>query len=143
MFPSSSCFDMILDKGGWHHGHHVCMRSVLGSLSLFELILLNPPPLGDAHGKVPPHRDGHQDGHQSRYISHCCFVCCCPGGRRGDTELVVTRRRDPVASSVALDMLHWAMLHVSLQRLTMAIEMACMEGHSFTIAAYFACHNHS
>jgi hypothetical protein len=34
------------------------MRSVLGSLSLFELILLNPPPLGDARGKVPPHRDG-------------------------------------------------------------------------------------
>ncbi len=29
---SSSCFDMTSDKGGGHHGHHVCVRSVLGSL---------------------------------------------------------------------------------------------------------------
>ena len=33
MYPmSSSCFDMILDKGGERHGHHVCVRSGLGSL---------------------------------------------------------------------------------------------------------------
>jgi len=29
---SSSCFDMILDKGGGRHGHHVCVMSVVGSL---------------------------------------------------------------------------------------------------------------
>jgi hypothetical protein len=28
----SSCFDMTSDKGGGCHGHHVCVRSVLGSL---------------------------------------------------------------------------------------------------------------
>jgi hypothetical protein len=33
-----------------------------------------------------------------------------------------------VASGVALDMVHWAMPHVSLQRLHMAIWMACDGG---------------
>ena len=83
-----------------------------------------PPLSGDARGIVPPHRDDHQNGHQSGYIIHRCFVCCRPGGRQGDTERVVARWRRPVASSVALDMLHWAMPHVLLQHLTMAIEMA-------------------
>jgi len=40
-----------------------------------------PPPSVDVRGKVPPHCDDHQNGHQSGYIIHCCFVCCCPGGR--------------------------------------------------------------
>jgi hypothetical protein len=29
---------------------------------------------------------------------HRCFVCCCPGGRWGDTEQVVARWQRPVAS---------------------------------------------
>jgi hypothetical protein len=33
-----------------------------------------------------------------------------------------------MVSGFALDMLHWAMLHVLLQCLTMAIEMACNGG---------------
>jgi hypothetical protein len=33
-----------------------------------------------------------------------------------------------VASGVALDMLHWAMPHVLLQRLHMVIKMACDGG---------------
>ena len=82
-----------------------------------------PPPSGDARGIVPPHRNDHQNGHQSGYMIHCCFICCRPGGRQGDTERVVARWWHPVASGVALGMLHWAMLHVSLQRLTMAINM--------------------
>jgi len=45
-----------------------------------------PPPSGDACDIVPPHRDDHQNGHQSGYIMHRRFVCCRPGGRRGDTE---------------------------------------------------------
>jgi hypothetical protein len=53
-----------------------------------------------------------------------CFVCCCPGGRWGNMERVVARWRRPVASRVALDMLHWAM-HILLHRQTaMAIKMA-------------------
>ena len=87
-----------------------------------------PPPSGDARGIVPPHRDGHRNGHQSGYIIHRCFVCCRPGGRQGDMERVVARWRRPVASSVALDMLHRAMPHLLLQRLTMAIIMVCRGG---------------
>ncbi len=85
---------------------------------------LGPPPSGDARTIVLPHRDDHQNGHQSGYIIHRCFVCCRPGGRQGDTERVVAKWQCPMASGVALDMLHWEMLQVLLQRLTMAIEMA-------------------
>jgi hypothetical protein len=54
----------------------------------------------------------------------CCLVACCPGGRLGNTERVVARSRRPVASGVALDMLHWAMRFISHLRTAMAIEMA-------------------
>ncbi len=37
---------------------------------------------------------------------HCCFVCCCPGAGQGNTEQVVAQWWHPVASSIALDMLH-------------------------------------
>ncbi len=36
----------------------------------------------------------------------CCLFACCPGGRWGHTEQVVAHCRRPVASGVALDMLH-------------------------------------
>ncbi len=52
------------------------------------------------------------------------FVSCCPGGRWGDTEQVVARWHCPVASRVALDMLHWAKGFLSHRRTAMAIEMA-------------------
>ena len=87
-----------------------------------------PPPLVNARGKVPPHCNDHRNSHQSGYIIHCCFVCCCPGGRQSNTERVVARWRRPVVSGVAMDMLHRVMPHVSLQRLTMAIEIACDGG---------------
>ena len=54
----------------------------------------------------------------------CCFVDCCPGGRWGDTEQVVARCRRPVASGVAVDMLHRAMPSVSLRRTSMAVKTA-------------------
>jgi hypothetical protein len=50
-----------------------------------------PPPLGDALGIVPPHRDGHRNGQQSGYMFHRRFADCHPGGRWGDTEQVVAR----------------------------------------------------
>ena len=87
-----------------------------------------PPPSGDARARVPPHRNGHQNGQQRGYILHRCFVDCRHGGRRGNTEQVVAQWRHPVASGVALDMLHWAMPRVSHQRLHMVIEMACDGG---------------
>jgi len=92
-----------------------------------------PPPSGDAHSIVPAHCDGHQNGQQSGHIFHLRFVCCCSGGRRGDTGW-----RRPVATGVALDVLHREMLHVSLQRLTMAIEMA-RNGGAFVRCCHLFC----
>jgi hypothetical protein len=54
----------------------------------------------------------------------CCLFACCPGGRWGDTQRVVTRCQRPVASGVALDMPHWGMLSVLLSRTAVAIKMA-------------------
>jgi len=87
-----------------------------------------PPPSVDVCGIVPPHCNDHQNGHQSGYILHRHFVCCRPGGCRGDTERVVSRWRLPVAFMKALVMLHWVMSHEPLQRLRTAIEMACDGG---------------
>ena len=108
----------------------VCLIDAIGA-SAHPMVVFScfyespqPPPSGDVCGIVPLNWDDHQNGHQSGYIIHCCFVWCHPGGRRGDTEWLVARWRCPVASGVALDILHWAMLHVALQRLTMAIKMA-------------------
>jgi hypothetical protein len=42
------------------------------------------------------------------FVDSCLFACC-PGGCWGNTEQVVAQCRHPVASGVALDMLHWAM----------------------------------
>ncbi len=58
----------------------------------------------------------------------CCLFACCPGSRWGDTEQVVARWWLPGASSVALDLLHWTMPRSSLQRIRMAIKMACKRG---------------
>ena len=113
-----------------------CLVAFMKALDLLHLSMRTVV----ARGIVPPHRDGHRNGHQSGYISHCCcccFVCYCPGGCRSDTEQVVTRWWHPVASSVALDMLHWAMLHVLLQRLRMAIEMASGKGAFFRCCRLF------
>jgi hypothetical protein len=64
----------------------------------------------------------------------CCLFACCPGGCWGDTERVVTQWRLPGASSVALDLLHQAMPRSLLQRIRMAIKMACDGGT-------FVCHH--
>jgi hypothetical protein len=54
----------------------------------------------------------------------CCLYACCPGGRWGNTEGVVAQCRRPVASGIALNMPHWAMPSVSLQRTAVAIKTA-------------------
>ena len=96
-----------------------------------------PPPTGNVCSIVPPHRDDHQNGHQSEYNLHRCFVCCRPGGHRGNTEPVVARWRRPVASGKALVMLHRAMPYLPLQCLLTAIKMACNGGAFLAAAAYF------
>jgi hypothetical protein len=64
----------------------------------------------------------------ARVFVDCCLFACCPGGRWGDMEGVVTRWWLPGASSVALDLLHRAMPRLLLQHVHMAIEMACDGG---------------
>jgi hypothetical protein len=45
------------------------------------------------------------------------------GSRRGDTAQALNQWRHPVASSEALDVLHWAMLPALYRRIHMAIEI--------------------
>ncbi len=52
----------------------------------------------------------------------CCLFACCPGSCWGNMEGVVAQCRRPVASGVALDMPHWAMLSVLLRRIRKAFE---------------------
>jgi hypothetical protein len=54
----------------------------------------------------------------------CCLYACCPGGRWGNMEQVVAQCRRPVASGVAVDMLHQAMPSVLLRRTAVAIKTA-------------------
>ncbi len=54
----------------------------------------------------------------------CCLFACCPGGCQGNTKQVVAQWQHPVASEVALNMLHWEMTSVSPQSTAMAIEVA-------------------
>ncbi len=54
----------------------------------------------------------------------CCLFACCPGSRWGDMERVVAQCQHPVASRVALHMLHWAMHFVLHWRTAMAIKTA-------------------
>jgi hypothetical protein len=61
-------------------------------------------------------------------VVDCCLFACCPGGRWGNTEQVVARWRLPGAFRVALDLLHQAMPCSLLQRVCMAIKMACDGG---------------
>ena len=84
------------------------------------------------------HRDGHRNGQQSGYILHNRCVDCRPGGGRGDTKRVVARWRRPVASGVALVMLHQEMNAVLDLCTAMAIEMAC-NGGAFVRCYRFFC----
>ncbi len=54
----------------------------------------------------------------------CCLFACCPSSRWGDMEQVVAQWRRPVASGVAMAMLHWAMQSVSLWHTAVAIKTA-------------------
>jgi hypothetical protein len=61
------------------------------------------------------------------FVHHCLFACR-PGGHWGNTEQVVARWQPPVASKVALDMLHWVMPSVLPRRTAVAIKMAINRG---------------
>ena len=69
------------------------------------------------------------------FFHHHLFACH-PGSCRGNTEQVVTQSQCPGAYSVALDLLHCAMLCALLQSIRMAIIMAC-NGGTFTLPPPF------
>jgi hypothetical protein len=54
----------------------------------------------------------------------CCLFACCPGGCWGNTGRVVAQCQRPVASGVALNMLHQATPSVLLRRTAVAIKTA-------------------
>jgi hypothetical protein len=54
----------------------------------------------------------------------CCLFACCLSNCWGNTEQVVAQCQRPVASGVALDLPHRAMLSVLLRRTAVAIETA-------------------
>ncbi len=70
----------------------------------------------------------------------CCLFACCPGGHWGDMELVVAQCRHPVASGVALDMLHWEMHFVLHWWTAVAIKTANDRG-SCWCHCQFVIHN--
>ena len=66
--------------------------------------------------------------HKVGVFIHHCVVDCRPGVSGSNTERVVAQWQRPVASDMALGILHWEMPHESLQCLHMAIRMACNGG---------------
>ncbi len=98
-----------------------------------------PPPLGDARGIVPPHRDAIETASFVGVFVDCCLSACCPGRRWGDREQLVAQH--PVASGVALGMLHWAICFVLHQCTAMAIKMAGRQGTLFLINNFVINHN--
>jgi hypothetical protein len=73
----------------------------------------------------------------------CCLFACCPGSCRGNMEQVVTQWRCPVASEVALDMLHQAMPSVLPGAPLWPLKWPTMEVHLFIIVDFVINHNHS
>ena len=98
--------------------------------------MTEPPLLDDVHSILSSHHHGHQNGQQSGFIFIRYFVCCRP-----DSEQVAAQWRLPGASGVALAMLYWVMSGASLQRVPMAIKMACDGGTLLVATAFFAWHN--
>jgi hypothetical protein len=74
---------------------------------------------------------------------HRCFVCCRPGGHRGDTERVVARCWPLVAFMKALYLLHNAMCVVLHCRTARLSKRPAMEVLSFVVAKFLAWHNRS
>jgi hypothetical protein len=92
--------------------------------------------MGDLHGIVPAHHHGHQNGQQV-WCSFChFFLACDPIVCRDDMEKILARWRCPVASSEALDPLHWAMYAALHRRIIAAVKMSCNGGVLFCIVDF-------
>ncbi len=73
----------------------------------------------------------------------CCLFACCPGGCRGNTEQVIAQWCHTEASSIALNMLHWAIRAALHPRIHMAIKMAHDGGTFLCCCCLFCLTNHS
>ena len=116
----------IYPQNGGRHVQLMPIRASALPIVVFSGIYENhePPSSRDARGIVSAHRHDHQNGQQSGYILHRCFVSCCPGGRRGNTEQEAVQWQRPVAPGVAPDMLNWVMRSVWLQCVRVTIKVA-------------------
>ncbi len=76
--------------------------------------------------------------HKVGVFIHHCVVDYRPGVCGSNTKEVVAQWQRPVASNMALDILHQEMLHKLLQCLRMAIKTAC-EGGAFVLRRRLFC----
>ncbi len=102
-----------------------------------------PPPSGDVRGIVLPHCHGHQNGQQCGYMLHRRFVCCRPGGCRGNTELVVAQWQRPVASGKPWSCCIGRCALHGTGAPPWPTKWPATEVHLFAAAAYFHCCNRS
>ena len=102
-----------------------------------------PPPSGNVRGIVLPHRHGHQNGQQSGYMLHRRFVCCRPGGRRGNTEQVVAQWQRPVTSGKPWSCCIGRCALYGTGAPPWPSKWPATEVHLFAAAAYFDCCNRS
>ena len=86
--------------------------------------------------------------YRSCYLKVLLFCVLCVlfqfvnhGGRRGNTAQALVRWRHPVASSEALDVLHWAMHHSSYCLIRMATDIASNLPAFFVIVNYLFAHS--
>jgi hypothetical protein len=91
--------------------------------------------MGDACGNLPVHSMANKTASKVGVFFHLHLFAWRPGGHWSNTEQVVDQWQHPGAYSVALDLLHWAMLDVSLQCIRMAIKSA---GNGGTFV-YYSC----
>jgi hypothetical protein len=69
------------------------------------------------------------------FFYRCCFVCD-PGNRRGNTQQILAQWQLPVASTKALNLLHWAMHSALPRHIRRAIKTAS-KGGAFVFIIYF------
>ncbi len=100
-----------------------------------------PPLLGNVCSIVPAHHHSHQNGQQV-WCSFCWFFLACnPVVRRDDTEQILARWWCPVASSEALDPLHWAMYAALHRCIIAAVKTSHSGGVLFCIIDFDIDHN--
>jgi hypothetical protein len=92
-----------------------------------------PPPLVDALGYVPVHRQGQQNGRQVWYFFVVFLWHSNPLSVRGFMARILARWRRPVASREALKPLYRSILAVTCRSIISSIETARTEVHLFVV----------